>query len=179
MAESPGTYGLVAAFRSASGLANAIRHMREAGYRHLDAYTPVPSEEVSEALGADDGRIAATALACGLAAAAAAYFVQWYSSVHAYPFVVGGKPLHSWPAFMVVTFVFCVLVAVLGTAIAMLILNGLPRPYHSVFNAKAFERSGSDRFLLCIRAEDPRFDHGEIRALLDQLRPETVEEVPA
>ena len=179
MAEYAERYGLLAAFDSADGLAAAVRRVREAGYRRVDAYTPIPSPEVTDALAARDGRIPATALACGLAAAATAYFMQWYSSVLSYPFVVGGKPLHAWPAFLVITFVLCVLIAVIGTAAAMLVLNGLPRPYHSIFNARLYERSGSDRFLLCIRADDPRFDPDETHALLSELQPEAIEEVAA
>ena len=177
MAERTEPYGLLAAFDSGAALTAAIRRVREAGYRHVDAYSPVPAEQACAALGARDGRVTVVAFLCGLAGAAGGYFMQWYSAVHAFPFVIGGKPLHAWPAFMVVAFVLAVLSAAVGAAVAMLVLNGLPRPYHPAFNARVFERAGSDRFLLCIRAEDPCFDAERTRALLDGLGPETVEEV--
>ena len=172
------TYGLLAAFDSADALAAAIRRLREAGYRHIDGYSPIPSEEVSEALGARCGRVPAIALCCGLAGAALAYAIQYYTAVHDYPFVVGGKPLHSWPAFLVTTFAFGILSAVLGAVLGMLLLNGFPRPYHPLFNADVFERAGHDRFLLCVRADDPEYDAERTPTLLREAAAETVAEVP-
>lgn len=177
MAERAAPYGLLAAFDDPAALARAIRRLRAEGYRHLDGFGPIPSEEVTEALGARDGRVPVIALACGALGAGAAYFLQYHSAVEAYPFVVGGRPLHAWPAFLVITIVVALLTSAVGVVVGMLALNRLPRPHHPLFDAAIFERAGSDRFLLCIRAEDPRFDPERTEALLRELEPESVVEV--
>jgi hypothetical protein len=171
-------YGLMAEFGSPAALAEAARAARAAGYRRLDAYTPYPSEEVIEALGHHRSPLPLIVLGGGLAGAAAGFGLAWWSSVIAYPLNIGGKPLNSWPAFIVPTFETTILFAALAAVLGMLVLNGLPNPYHPVFNVRRFaEHASRDGYFLCITARDPRFDPVATKSFLDGLDPLEVNEV--
>lgn len=162
-----GLYGLLAEFRDTSAIVAAARDAYAAGYRVMDAYTPFPIEELSEALGwRTRGRLPKLVLAGGIAGMATGYGLQYYASVIAYPVNVGGRPFHSWPSFIPITFEMAILFAALTAVLGMLALNGLPRPYHPVFNAPHFALATSDRFFLCIESRDPRFDHEGTRQFL-------------
>jgi hypothetical protein len=170
-------YGLLAEFRNANELVAAAHKARQAGYRRLDAYSPFPIEELTEVLDIHDRRLPFLVLICGLVGAGVGYLMQYYISVIAYPTNVGGRPLHSWPAFIVVTFEMTILFAALGTVLGMLALNNLPEPYHPVFNVPRFVLATRDRFFLCIEATDPRFDTIETRRFLEGLDPREVTDV--
>ena len=171
-------YGLMAEFRDPGAVTAAARRAYEEGYRKMDAYTPYPIEELATALGwRARGRLPRLVLAGGLAGAAAGYSLQYYASVIAYPVNVGGRPLHSWPSFIPITFETAILGAALTAVLGMLALNGLPRPYHPVFNAPNFALASSDRFFLCIEAADPRFDLEGTRRFLEGLDPTEVSAV--
>ncbi|HWO43205.1 MAG TPA: DUF3341 domain-containing protein, partial [Candidatus Eisenbacteria bacterium] len=124
----------MAEFENPSELVNAARAAREAGYTEMDAYTPFPIEELKEALGLGHTWVPLIVLVGGLIGAVGGYFLQYYISAIDYPLNIGGRPLHSWPAFIPVTFELTVLVAGLSAVLGMLALNGLPMPYHPVFN---------------------------------------------
>ena len=158
-------------------LVRAARTARAAGFRHLDAYTPFPVEELSHALGVRPSRLPLVVLLGGLAGGLAGYLLQWWTAVVAYPINVGGRPLHSWPAFIVPTFETTVLGAAIAAVLGMLALNGLPMPYHPVFNVPRFALSSRDRFFLCIEATDPLFDREGTRRFLERLVPRQVSEV--
>ncbi len=161
------SYGLLAEFDDAGALLTAARSAREQGYRAIDAYTPFRVEGLSEAVGMRPTRVPLLALFGGMLGAAVAYFIQYYSAVMGYPLNVGGRPLHSWPAFMPATVILCLLGAGVFTVITTLWENGLPKLYHPLFNVPAFERASREGFFLCIRATDNRFDvHATRRALL-------------
>lgn len=148
MSESS-VFGILVRVSSAEALVAAARAASRAGLRDLDAFAPFPVPGLVEALGYRERLIAPLALVLGLLAAAGAFFMQWYASFD-YPYVVGGKPLNSWPAFLPITFEVGVLTAVLTALLTMLIRNGLPRPYHPVFNDPAFDHASADGFfLLC------------------------------
>lgn len=152
MSESS-VFGIIVRMRSAEALVEATRTARRAGFRDLDAFAPFPVPGLVEALGYRERLIMPLALALGLVAAAGAFFMQWYASFD-YPYVVGGKPLNSWPAFLPITFEVGVLTSVLTALVGMLLRNGLPRPYHPVFNDPEFDSASSDGFfLLCPGAE--------------------------
>ena len=106
-----------------------------------------------------------------------AYVLQVYVAVFDYPTNIGGRPLHSWPSFIVIMFELTVLFAALTAFFGTLILNGLPAPYHPTGNALAFDSASQDRFFLCIEASDERFDAEEARRFIEDLKPEGVEEV--
>ncbi|MFL6652596.1 MAG: DUF3341 domain-containing protein [Sulfurifustaceae bacterium] len=172
-------YGVLAEFASADALIDAARRARSAGYARVEAYAPFPVEGLADALGFRANRVPLIVLVGGIAGAVGGYFMQWSSAVIAYAFNAGGRPLHSWPAFIPATFELAVLGAALAAFFGMLILNGLPKLYHPIFNAREFEFATRHRFFLCLRADDPAFDRTKTRRLLESLRPILIEEVMA
>ena len=126
-------YGLLAEFPTSHTLIEAVRRVRGAGYKKFDAFTPFPDEEVIEALGSGRTKVPLTILVCGILGGIAGYVLQVWVSVEAYPLNVGGRPLHSWPAFIPPTFECTVLAASIGGLVGMIVMNGLPRPHHPLF----------------------------------------------
>jgi len=177
MKERPEVYGLMAEFESPNSIVRAARRAYEEGYRRMDAYTPFPIETLSEAIGFHGSRLPLVVLIGGILGGLGGYFLQYWVSVIAYPLNVGGRPLHSWPSFIPVTFESAVLVAALSAVLGMLALNGLPMPYHPVFNVKSFALATRDRFFLCIEATDPKFDAVATRRFLESLGPREVSDV--
>lgn len=173
----PPIHGLLAEFTEPNELIAAIRRTREAGYRDLDAYTPYPIEEVSEALDFHHNRLPLIVLLGGIAGAIGGLGLQYWVSVIEYPLNVGGRPFFSWVSFIPVTFESTVLVAAFSAVLGMLALNGLPMPYHPVFNAPRFALATRNRFFLCIEATDPQFDRDETRRFLERLVPRSISEV--
>ncbi|WP_347331433.1 DUF3341 domain-containing protein [Marinimicrobium locisalis] len=165
-------YGVMARFADAEALLQATKAARQAGYQRMDAYTPFPVPGLSEALGFRERRIAPVALGSGTIGSVFAFTLQWYSATIDYPYLVGGKPLNSWPAFLPITFEVGILTAVLAAVVAMLVGNGLPRPYHPAFNERAFERASSDGFFLLLCEPAP-----QARAFLEAQTPLAVLEV--
>ena len=170
-------HGLMAEFDDPSSLVAATEHARAAGYRCMDAYSPFPIEELHDALGAHHARLPLIVLIGGLCGCVGGYALQYWSSVMAYPLNIGGKPLHSWPAFIPVTFECTILVAALSAVLGMLALNRLPMPYHPVFNVPRFALASRNRFFLCIESKDPKFDIEATRRFLETLNPREVSTV--
>jgi hypothetical protein len=177
-AEAAGIYGLMAEFATDTALLAAARRVREEGYVRTDGFSPYPVEGLAEELGFRQTRVPLIVLIGGILGAAGGYFMQYYFAVHEYPFNVGGRPEHSWPAFIPVTFEMTVLTAALFAVLGMLALNGLPMPYHPVFNVPRFALATRDRFFLCIEAGDSKFDRERTAALLRGLGATEVTEVP-
>jgi hypothetical protein len=173
------TYGLMAEFETPEQLIEAARRARDAGYTKVDAYSPMPVEGLDAALGIRPSRLPFLVLGAGLTGTASALALQYWVQVIDYPLNVGGKPLFSWPAFMVVMFELTVLFAAFGGVILMLARNGLPQPYHPVFNVTSFERASQDRFFLCIEADDPNYEEEKTRDFLGALQAQEVSVVPA
>jgi Ni/Fe-hydrogenase subunit HybB-like protein len=167
-------YGLMAEFTDPETFLENARQTYAAGYRKISAYSPFPIAELPAAIGLRPTRLPWLVLLAGLAGAAIGYFLQYYAAVIDYPWNIGGRPLHSWPAFIIVTFELTILFAAGATALGMLILNRLPQPYHAVFNAPRFKLASQDRFFLCVEAQDPKFDLVETRQFLEGLRPAEV-----
>ena len=174
---TPTLYGLMAEFETPTELVEAAERARLAGYRRMDAYTPIPIEELSEALGLRRTRLPLLVLLGGIAGGLAGYGLQYWASAIEYPLNVAGRPFNSWPQFVPITFETTVLGAALTCFFAMWALNRLPQPYHPVFNVPAFARASSDRFFLCIEAADPRFDRDATLRFLQELHPVGVSEV--
>lgn len=172
-------YGLLAEFPSADALCAAARHARDNGYTHVEAYSPFAIEGLDDIVGADKGWIAPLTLLGGILGGAGTYFLQWYAAVVDYPINIGGRPLHSWPAFIPATFEITILGAAVAAVFAMLVLNGLPRLYHPLFEVEEFELASRNRFFLCLPARDPVFAPGPARDLLEGLHPLLLREVPA
>lgn len=175
----PGVYGLLAEFPSADALCAAARHARANGYTRVEAYSPFAIEGLDDIVGADKGWIAPLTLLGGILGGAGTYFLQWYAAVIDYPINIGGRPLHSWPAFIPATFEITILGAAVAAVLAMLVLNGLPRLYHPLFEVEEFELASRNRFFLCLPARDPVFAPGPARDLLEELQPLLLREVPA
>lgn len=172
-------YGVLAEFDDAHGLREAVDRARAAGYTHLDAYTPVPVEGLAEALGRRPTRMPLVFLLGGLGGGACGYFMMWYSAAVDYPLNVGGRPFHSWPMFIAITFELTVLCAALCGAFGMLLRNGLPRLHHPLFKVPGFSRATLDRFFLCVEATDPRWRGREASRFLGTLNPRNLIEVEA
>jgi hypothetical protein len=162
-------YGLLAEFGDPEGILEAVRRAREAGYRRMDAFTPFPVEGLAEELGFHRSAVPAVVLAGGLIGAAGGYLLQYWLNVVDYPINVGGRPLHSAPMFIIVTFELTILVAALFAVLGMLALNKLPMPYHPVFNVPDFALASTNRFFLAVEAADPRFDPVRTREFLQGL----------
>jgi hypothetical protein len=175
----PPLHGLLAEFKTPQEILTAARRAREAGYRNVDAYTPYPVEGLATELGLPRTRVPFIVLLGGLVGAGAGYLMQYWCNAIDYPFNSGGKPYNSWPAFIPITFEVMVLVASFAAILGMFFLNGLPEPYHPVFNVPRFDHASQDRFFLCVEATDPQFDTARTREFLEGLHPEgTVMEVP-
>jgi hypothetical protein len=176
-AKAPTIYGLMAEFDDPSALVAATQRAYLDGYRRMDAYSPFPIEELHEALHAHHTRLPLIVLIGGLAGCVGGYLLQYWVSAVAYPVNVGGRPLHSWPAFIPVTFECTILVAALSAVFGMLALNGLPMPYHPVFNVSRFALASRNRFFLCIEARDAKFELETTRRFLETLNPREVSTV--
>jgi hypothetical protein len=171
-------YGLMAEFPDPARLLAAARDAYAAGYRRMDAFSPLPIEGLADAIGFHRTRLPLIVLLGGLAGAVGGFLMQYWIAAIDYPVDVGGRPYNSWPAFIPVTFELAILAAACAALIAMLGLNGLPMPYHPVFNVPTFALATRDRFFLCIEARDPLFDADATRRFLDRLAPAAVSEVP-
>jgi hypothetical protein len=167
-------YGLMAEFHTAEELIEAVHKVHEAGFEHVDAFTPYPIEEVAHALDLPRSKMPLIVLGGGITGGLAGYMLQYWSQVLEYPMNIGGRPFHAWPAFIVPTFEMTILFAALAAVLGMFALNGLPQPYHPVFNWSRFERASQDSFFLAIESTDPKFDANAIRLLLTSLRAKEV-----
>src|ERR1043166_9372377 len=171
------SYGLLAEFSTPEDLMHAAEEAYAAGFRKMDGYAPFPVEGLAEALGKTN-RLPLLVLIGGIVGGVGAYFMQWYANAISYPINIGGRPIHSWPAFIPITFELTVLCAGLTAFFASFALNGLPRPHHPLFGISEFDRALQDRFFLCIEATDRKFNPKETRAFLQELNPLSITEVP-
>lgn len=172
-------YGLMAEFDSAQELVAAAHKTHEAGYHKIDAYSPFPVEGLAEAIGFHKNRVSLVVLIGGLIGGISAYALQYWVAVITYPTNVGGRPFHSWPSFIIVTFELTILFGGLSAVIGMIALNGLPLPYHPVFNVPEFAKATENKFFLVVEASDPNFDAAGTRSFLSGLGPRMVAEVPS
>lgn len=160
------TYGLLAEYPSADDLVAAAKTVRKTGYTRFDAYTPMPVEGLSEAIGITRSWLPFIVLLGGIIGGLTGYALQYWTMVEAYPMNIGGRPPHSWPAFIPVTFEMTILGASLAAVLGMLALNGLPQPYHPLFSVPEFSLASQHHFFLCVEATDPKFDRDQTEALL-------------
>ncbi|HEX7708352.1 MAG TPA: DUF3341 domain-containing protein [Thermoanaerobaculia bacterium] len=173
-----GLYGVIAEFNDPQTLLTAANQARESGYTSIDAFSPFPIHGLAEAIGFHKSRLSTIVLTMGVLGGLGGFFMCWYASVIAYPLNIGGKPLNSWPAWIPIAFECAILLAALGAVLGMLALNGLPMPYHPVFNVRRFDSASRDKFFLVIQARDPKFRPEEARRFLETLGPREVTDVP-
>lgn len=193
----PPIYGIMAEFETPQELYDAVRKSKADGYHQLDAYMPYPVEEIShEVCDHQKSVVSKIVLVGGVIGCLFGFFFQcWAMGVDAwwmapiqnltyelfgytgYPFNIGGRPLFSWPAFIPVAFELTILFGAFSAVIGMFMVNGLPQPYHPVFNVPSFERASVDRFFLVIESSDPQFDRAATRVYMEGLGPQEVNDV--
>jgi hypothetical protein len=171
---TPALHGLMAEFDSAQELLDAANRAREAGFTKTEAYSPFPIHGMEKAVGFNERLIPKFVFTAGLIGGTSAFAFQYWTSAVDYPLNIGGRPYFSWVSFIPVSFELTILFAAFTAVISMLALNGLPQPYHPVFNAPSFARASQDRFFLAIEASDPKFDLEQTRAFLSGLNPREV-----
>jgi hypothetical protein len=172
-------YGMMAEFDTPVALVEAAKRTYQAGYKRIDTYTPFPVEGLAEEIGFHRDEVPLVVLIGGIVGGLTGYLMQYWMSAVAYPLNIGGKPYHSWPAFIVITFEMTILFAGISAVFGMLALNGLPMPYHPVFNVPRFTRASRDRFFLVVFSSDVKYDPAGTRQFLESLDPRSVSEVPS
>ncbi len=177
MKEASPIYGLMAEFEQPAQIVAAAVAARDAGYRLVDAYTPFPVEGLPEAIGFPRTRLPLIIFIGGLVGCIGGFYMQYWCNAVNYPINVGGRPYNSWPMFIPVTFEMTILCAATAAVVGLFALNGLPMPYHPVFNVPQFAQASRNRFFLCIQAGDAKFDLPSTRNFLDGLKPHAVYEV--
>lgn len=164
-------HGLLAEFRDAEAMLAAATRLRALGYRDVDTFAPYDVPDVSRRLDLPVPRLGWMAAAAGLAGAAVAYWVQWYTNVVAYPLNAGGRPPHAVPAFLPSAFETMGLAAALATFVGLLLVLRLPRLWHPAFEVAGFDRASTDRYWVGIDSEDPHFHPVDSTAALRELQP--------
>jgi len=175
--ETPRLYGLMAEFDSATAIVSAARKAREAGYAKVDAYTPFPIHELDAALKLPRTKLPWLVFFGGIGGMLGGFALEYWISVVDYPLNIGGRPLASWPAFVIPAYETTILCASITAVVMMIVLNGLPQPYHPVFNAPNFSSASADRFFLVVETADPKFDGTATRQFLESLHPLGVTDV--
>ena len=174
---APALYGVMAEFEDPTSLVDAARRTYDEGYRQFESYSPYPIHEVFDAMHIRDKRVSRIVLAGGLIGLCTGLALQVWVSAVAYPLNVAGRPYLSWPMFIPVTFELTILFSAFAAVFGMLGLNGLPMPYHPLFNAPNFSHASADRFFLCIETKDAKFDATGTRQFLEGLHPLGVTDV--
>jgi hypothetical protein len=175
--EPPRLYGLLAEFGDSDSLVAAVRRARADGYTHMDAHSPYPVSDASDALGFPKSEMGTVMFIGGLVGALGGFMMQYWDNAYGYSLNIGGRPYLSWPSFIPITFEMMVLTAALSGLFGLMAICGLPRPNHPLFNSKTFDRATRDRFFLSVEATDPKFNREATAAFLTTLNPLSVEEV--
>jgi ActD protein len=174
---TPAIYGLMAEFDSPEALLEAARRSFAAGFRKMDAYSPFPVDGLSEAIGFHRSLVPLIVLIGGIIGCLGGFSLQYWAAVIDYPINIAGRPLNSWPSFIPVTFELTILLAALSAFLGVLALNGLPMPYHPVFNVERFELASRNRFFLCVEAADAKFDLDATRQFFQEIGAQGIYEV--
>jgi hypothetical protein len=172
-----GLFGMVAVFETPEAVRRAATELRDKGYTEFEAYTPYPVEGLGQIV--RPGRKIGLPLimfAAAIVGAALGYWIQYWDEAVSYPINVGGRPHNSWPAFTVSAFEIMLLVTVTAGLVGILAASRLPRLYHPIFEAEAFERASQDRFLLCLETGDPKFEAESVRRTFEELGASSIEE---
>ena len=170
-------HGVMAEFESSQALVDAARKSVAHGFTKMEGYSPVPIEELNDIIHKKRSYLSSIVLAGGLTGMATGFALQYWASVIEFPMNVGGRPQASWPTFIIPSYELTILFSSLAAAIGMIVLNGLPQPYHAVFNVPRFSLASSDKFFLVIESTDPKFDLQSTKAFLNDLNPKGVYDV--
>lgn len=170
-------HGMLAEFDDPAAVVEAIHRTQEEGYTEFDTFSPYPVEEFADAQHAHHSWLPWLVLLGGCAGAFTGWALEFWTSTEIYPMNIGGRPYNSWPAFIVVMFECTILFGAFTAVFGMLALNGLPAPYHPLFNVPSFKRASQDRYFLCIESKDPNFDAARTRSFMESLNPIEVNEV--
>jgi hypothetical protein len=173
----PHLYGVIAEFGKPETLVHAVHAVRKEGYQVIEAYTPYPIEELHDAIGHGPSRVPLLVLMGGILGGLFGFFLQYWTSAVDYPLNVGGRPYNSWVSFIPITFECTILFAGIAAVLGMLVLNGLPMPYHPVFSVPRFQLASRDRYFLMILARDPRFRAGDTFRFMETLGATLVSDV--
>lgn len=171
-------YGILAEFDTATELVDAARRVRDAGYTKTDAFSPFPLHEIDEALGIKRSILPYLIFAGGITGLLAGFALQYYVHVVDWPIIVGGRPHLSVPAFVPPAYELTILFSAFVAVFGMLFLNGLPSPYHPVFNVPRFALATREKFFLLIEAADEKYDHDETKKFMETLGAQEVFDVP-
>ncbi len=171
-------HGIMAEFDTATELVDAAIKVRDAGYRKTDAFTPFPLHEIDEALGIKRSILPCLIFAGGITGLLTGLGLQYYVHVYEWPIIVGGRPHFSLPAFIPAMFELTILFSAFVAVLGMLFLNGLPSPYHPVFNVPRFALATREKFFLIIESADPKYDYDETRSFVESLGAQEVFDVP-
>jgi Protein of unknown function (DUF3341) len=161
MAHTPETsnalHGVMAEFETGQAVVEAARKTMAQGFTRVEAYTPVPIEELNDIIHKKRTVLPKLVLCGGLTGMATGFVLQYWASAIEYPMNIGGRPYASWTTFIVPSYELTILFSALTAAIGMIVLSGLPQPYHPVFNVERFSMASSDKFFLVIESTDPKF----------------------
>jgi len=170
-------FGYMIEYESMEELIGAVKKTKEAGYKAVEAYTPMPSHELIHALG-HKSYLANLVFCGGCLGAITGFGMQTFANVFHYSWNIGGRPDFSWPSFIIITFELMVLFSALTATFGMFLLNGLPRHHHPVFEVEQFDRASQDRMFLVVHSGDAQFDMERTKEFLNGLNPISFAEVP-
>lgn len=170
-------YGILAEFDTATEWVDAAREIRDAGYKKTDAFSPFPVHEIDEALGIRRSILPFLVFGGGITGLLTGLGLQYFVHVFEYPIIVGGRPYFSLPSFIPPSYELTILFAAFTAVFGMILLNGLPQPYHPVFNVPRFALATREKFFLLIEAKDPKFDYEETKSFMQGLNPQEVFDV--
>ena len=170
-------YGILAEFDTPTELVEAARQMTEAGYKKTDAFSPFPIHDMDDALGIKRTILPYLVFGGAISGLLTGIGLQWFVHVWDYPIIVGGRPFFSLPSFIAPTYELTILFAGFAAVFGMLFLNGLPSPYHPVFNVPRFALATREKFFLLIEAKDPKYDYAQTKSFMESLNPQEVFDV--
>jgi ActD protein len=170
-------YGLLAEFDTPTELVEGARKLREEGYTKTDAFSPFPLHEIDEALGIRRSILPVLVFFGGITGLLTGLSLQIFVHYIDYPMNIGGRPFLSFPSFIPPTYELTILLAGFTAVFGMLFLNGLPRPYHPVFNVPRFALATREKFFLLVETEDPKFEYDKTRGFMESLKPQEVFDV--
>lgn len=170
-------YGLLAEFDTPTQMVDAARKVRDAGFTKTDAFSPFPLHEIDEALGIKKSILPFLVLGGGITGLLTGLGLTYYVHVIEYPIIVGGRPFFSLPAFIPPMYELTILFAAFTAVFGMILLNGLPQPYHPVFNVPRFALATREKFFLLIETKDPKFEYEKTKSFMESLNPQEVFDV--